>query len=33
MGGPLNKSIFAFSMIAFEAGNYVPFRRGHGRRA
>lgn len=25
MGGPLNKSIFAFSMIAFEAGNYVPF--------
>lgn len=25
MGGPLNKSIFAFSMIAFEAGNYAPF--------
>ena len=25
MGGPLNKSIFAFSMIAFEAGDYVPF--------
>lgn len=25
MGGPLNKSIFAFSMIAFTAGNYVPF--------
>lgn len=25
MGGPLNKSIFAFSMIAFASGNYVPF--------
>jgi PTS system fructose-specific IIC component len=25
MGGPLNKSIFAFSMIAFADGNYVPF--------
>lgn len=25
MGGPLNKSIFAFSMIAFEDGNYMPF--------
>ncbi len=25
MGGPLNKSIFAFSMIAFEAGDYAPF--------
>ena len=25
MGGPLNKSIFAFSMIAFADGNYMPF--------
>ena len=25
MGGPLNKSIFAFSMIAFSAGNFQPF--------
>ncbi|GEN86711.1 MULTISPECIES: PTS fructose transporter subunit IIC [Oceanobacillus] len=25
MGGPLNKSIFAFSMIAFAEGNYEPF--------
>lgn len=25
MGGPLNKSIFAFSMIAFADGNFMPF--------
>lgn len=25
MGGPLNKSIFAFSMIAFADGNFLPF--------